>query len=390
MKRGMIGALGVAGAVALLTIAATAFDGAFAQERADAPRIQSVLTVLGGSGGYLGVTIDDVDDERAESLRLPGEYGVYVESVVEGGPAEEAGLEEGDVILRWRGEHLESVAQLQRLVRETPPGRTVDLGVFRDGRERGISITIGDRAEAGGGLRVLAAPEGRGLTPRGNLVPRFRERLRGGAAPRVEVRNMSFGRGRLGVSVMSLSDQLAEYFGTEGGALVTSVSDDSPAAAAGLRAGDVIVGIAGEEVEDPGDLLEALGDRDAGPVSVSVIRDRQARSFTVELEERGRRPGGEGEGEGYGFHMWTDDEGEHVFGVEPFTWPGFELGPMEFEGLELEPFHWQFELDEGEGGAIRIDLPRIEIPGFELPALELPAIEVPGFEVRAREVEVSV
>ncbi len=388
MKRGLIGALGVAGAVALLTIAATTFEGAFAQERAaEAPAVQRLVTVLGGSGGYLGVTIDDVDEERAESLRLPGEYGVYVETVVEGGPAEEAGLEAGDVILRWRGEHLESVAQLQRLVRETPPGRTIDLGIFRDGRERQVSITLGDRADAPGGLRVMTAPEGRLMTPRGNLVPRMRERLRSGAAPRVEVRSLFAGRGRLGVSVMSLSEQLAEYFGTDGGALVTSVSEDSPAEAAGMRAGDVIVGVAGEDVEDPGDLLEVLGERDAGPVSVRVIRDRQERSFTVELEERGEWR--EREGEGYGFHMWTDDEGEHVFSVEPFTWPGLELGPMQFEGFELEPFNWHFELDEGEGGAIRIDLPRIEIPGFELPALELPAIEVPGFEVRAQEVEVS-
>ncbi|WP_419948295.1 PDZ domain-containing protein [Candidatus Palauibacter sp.] len=68
------------------------------------------------------------------------------------------------------------------------------------------------------------------------------------------------GRPRLGVNVRSLGDQLADYFGVEDGVLVTSVAEDTPASAAGLRAGDVIVGIGDEDIDSQGDLTRALAD----------------------------------------------------------------------------------------------------------------------------------
>jgi membrane-associated protease RseP (regulator of RpoE activity) len=95
------------------------------------------------------------------------------------------------------------------------------------------------------------------------------------------------GRGRLGVRLQGLTDQLGDYFGIEGGdgALVTSVTEDSPAAAAGIQAGDVIVAVGSKSVEGPGDVARAVRGAEAGPAEVTVIRDGQRRSFTVTLEE---------------------------------------------------------------------------------------------------------
>lgn len=345
MKRGLIETLGIAGATAVMTLFVTAFDPAAAQE-SDVRLVQgarfSQLSVIVGSGSYLGVEITDVDEEVMDEAGLSAEYGVYVASVVEDGPAAEAGLQDGDVLVRWNGERLESVAQLQRLMGETPAGRTVSIGVIRDGASRDYSVELGDHAS--GDLRVFTVPRDRPQILRerlGGLGAQIRERLQ--VAPRIAFNVRTFlGRPRLGVSIQSLGEQLADYFGVEGGALVTEVREDSPAANAGIMAGDVIVEIGGESVEDPGDLREALADREAGSVEVQVVRDGSRRSFTVELEESQNR--------------W-----------EPFSFEGLEVGPIEFDGFDMEPMEW-----------------RIEIPGFELPGLELP-----GLESTSRRIEIA-
>ncbi|WP_419948294.1 S1C family serine protease [Candidatus Palauibacter sp.] len=100
---------------------------------------------MSGSGGYLGVNIADLDQAQASELGMERPYGVFINSVVTRGPADDAGLEDGDVIVRWNGERLESMAQLQRLARETPAGREVRLTVLRDGAEREVSLELGSR-----------------------------------------------------------------------------------------------------------------------------------------------------------------------------------------------------------------------------------------------------
>ena len=84
---------------------------------------------FGDGGGYLGVYLEDVDDEAARRLGLPEEEGALVEDVVDDSPAADAGLQKDDVIVGYNGETVESVAELSRLVRETPAGRTVTLDV---------------------------------------------------------------------------------------------------------------------------------------------------------------------------------------------------------------------------------------------------------------------
>src|SRR3954462_12243097 len=90
---------------------------------------------------------------------------------------------------------------------------------------------------------------------------------------------------RLGISTWSLSKQLAEYFGVQEGVLITSVSDDSPAAKAGLRAGDVITAIDGDKVSSPGDITRTLGKKETGDVTLTVVRDHNTRTVTVSTEK---------------------------------------------------------------------------------------------------------
>ncbi|MCL7985966.1 MAG: PDZ domain-containing protein [marine benthic group bacterium] len=289
--RWMAAALGTA---ALVT--ATARCGS-AQEQAPEPdeEKQAVVAkraapfvVRGGMGGgsYLGVYITEVDAEDVERLDLDRERGALIEKVTEDGPAQEAGLLEDDVILEWNGASVESAAQLQRLVRETPAGREVELKLVRDGRNRDVRVTIGERES------LVRSFSFRGPAP--EHMEKLQERLRSGGerfqfrAPGLERGVFAFmGGGRLGVGIQSIGDQLGEYFGLSGrtGVLVTSVKEDFPAASAGLRAGDVILTLDGAAIDGTGDLARKIREADEGPLRIGILRDRQERTVTVELPE---------------------------------------------------------------------------------------------------------
>lgn len=380
-----MGTLGAGLAVAALALAGAGAAILEAQESDNrtviAPRGRT-LSFAQGSGGYLGVGIMEVDADEASEAGVSARYGVYISTVSDDSPASEAGIEEGDVIVRWNGERLEGVAQLQRLVRETPVGRTVELTVMRGSSEREISLALAEASNA----PTFALPGG----------DRF-ELRRGMDAPLLDLRDGQGSRSfifsrrpRLGASIQSLGEQLADYFGVEGGALVTEVSADSPAEAAGLRAGDVIVELAGETVEGPGDLLELLAEQEAGEVEMRIYRDGSARTLTVEIEEPGdeaRFPGAWRNGDNIRFRSGDGDD----LSIEPMTLDGWELGPIEFDGFEMEPFEWNFDLNGlGDGNGIQISIPRIEIPGFDLGTIEIPDIHVPGLSVRGPRMHIII
>ncbi len=275
---------------------------------------------LATSGGWLGVRVEDVDDARAEELGLAGPRGALVAGVEEESPAAEAGLREGDVIVSFDGEAVRSVGELVRLVRETPAGRSVPLEVMRDGERRSLSATVGDRPGPRA-FRFRGGPDG--MDDVELRLERLGERLSGARMARVHERveramerarehaeGIGFdwedgdvhvfqvsARPRLGVQLQSLTDQLAEYFGVSerGGVLISAVREGSPASAAGLRAGDVVVAFDGEEIEDAGDLMRAVREAEAGSATVTVVRRGQEREITVELPEE-ERAGPEEEG----------------------------------------------------------------------------------------------
>jgi len=227
------------------------------------------LTVLAGRGAEIGVRIAD----RTEG-------GVPVEDVQPDSPAEKAGIKQSDVFVEFDGERVRSARQFERLVRETPPGRSVKATVAREGQRRDVQITPG---EGHGGAMVFDAD-------------RMRERL-GDFAGRLPDFNFDFdfdvpgsmsGR-RLGVTVEPLSHQLAEYFGAKDGVLVSSVTDGSAAARAGLKAGDVIISFNGNRVTSREDLTRGLRETATGEVTIGIVRDKKESSLKATIESP-RRP----------------------------------------------------------------------------------------------------
>src|ERR1700680_3098904 len=100
-----------------------------------------------GSGSYLGVDTRDITSDRLAPLQLKDERGVEVTMVDQDAPAGKAGLKEQDVILTLNGADVQSVEQLRRMIRETPPGRVVTLGLSRGGQPMTIKVELADRKQ---------------------------------------------------------------------------------------------------------------------------------------------------------------------------------------------------------------------------------------------------
>jgi serine protease Do len=239
--------------------------------------------------------------------------------VDEDSPAAKAGLRDGDLVVEFDGEKVRSARQFSRLVGEAVTGRSVRLGILRNGQRQTVDVTPENRAfswnvdgdrigrEIARGMRELE-PRLREIEPRlRELEPRLRElepRLRE-LEPRFRefqldppTFNFDFDifpspRGRLGVQIESLSPQLADYFGVkDGGVLVSGVTKDSPAEKAGLKAGDVITAVDGGRVRDYDDLLSGLRNK-TGEVTLGVVRDKKEMTVKTTIEpppQRNRRP----------------------------------------------------------------------------------------------------
>ena len=228
--------------------------------------VQNVVDQLREFGetrrGWLGVRIQDVTDDIAESMGLEEAAGALVTDVPEG-PAEEAGIEAGDVIVSFNGSEVEDTRGLVRRVGDAPVGDTVPVTVYRDGDEVELEVTLGRREEA-------------------EAVP---------AAVQSEAPDESSESEVLGLTVQPLTEEMREQLGlSEGqeGLAVTEVASDSEAYEKGIRAGDVITEAGQEPVTSASDLESRIEDaRDAGRRSLLLLlrREGEPRFVALPLED---------------------------------------------------------------------------------------------------------
>ena len=248
----------------------------------EAQHVEKNVTVFVGDGGsWLGVETQEVDSAKAKDFKLPGEYGVVVSRVTPDSPAAKAGLKTHDVIVALNGQRIEGAVQFRRMIRETPAGRTIQLSIWRDGKNQSLSATLGKAEERG--EWTMAAP----AAP-GTFSFRMPELPEMPAMPPMDMEGnfMYFNRPRLGIEAEDLDGQLGSYFGAPDneGVLVRSVKDDSPAQKAGLKAGDVITTVNGERVRSLGDLRSHLGAQpDAKTAKLGVLRNKSTLTLDVEL-----------------------------------------------------------------------------------------------------------
>ena len=244
-----------------------------------------------GDGGYLGVQTEEVTKENFAKFGLRDVRGVAIEKVIEGSPAEKAGLQKGDVIVRFAGEDVTSVRKLTRLLGEVSPDHQVTLTVFRGGSEREITATVGKRPipkfEEGAFATIPGVPFPPSAEfprmPRAEQFPRFENFPPG--APDQPMAFRFGSRRRIGVGATTLTKQLGDHFGVSGGVMVNEVRADSPAAKAGLKAGDIIVEVDGKEVKSDGDLIRAVNEKKDGDVTLTIVRERNRQTIRLTPEE---------------------------------------------------------------------------------------------------------
>lgn len=204
--------------------------------------------------GWLGVSIGDLDEGLAAAVGLSGTEGALVQSVQEGSPAQTAGFKDGDVVLQFDSKPVDSAAGLTRLVGGVAPGKTVRAKVFRDGKDRVLSVTLAKRDS-----REAKQAED------------------GGAAPGTDEMSMD-----LGVSFSSLNDATRDRLGFEeevAGVLVTDVERGSEAAEAGIREGMVVTRADNKQVKSPKDIEKA--------VNAAKSRGKEAVLIRVQTPARG-------------------------------------------------------------------------------------------------------
>ena len=268
----IITAAAIAGGIVYAQEAST--PQAFAWQEPDTDALTSFsLFVQGGS--FLGVYAEDISKENFARYGLREVRGVGITQVIKDSPAEKAGLRKDDVIVRFEGEAVTSTRKLNRLVAESSADQTVRLTISRGGAEQEVTLTLGKHP----GMTNLMGPK-----IREDILKNFPKDGNGTFV-------FSYGNNRrIGVGTQGLTKQLSDYFGaTDGGVLITSVNENSPAAKAGLKAGDVITAINGEKVTSSGDISRAINKKDDGDVTLTVLRDHSTRTVTVTPEKNSER-----------------------------------------------------------------------------------------------------
>ena len=213
--------------------------------------------------GWLGVRIQTVTDELAEGLRLDKARGALVASVTEDGPAEAAGIQQGDVILEFDGREVAEMRKLPRMVAETRIGKGVKVVVWRKGKEENLTVDLGELEEE----QVAAAVATTG--------PEEEDESK------VEA---------LGLDLAQLTPELRQRFELKEdmeGVVITDVWADGTAAAKGLKPGDVIVEVDQEEVSNPAEVsekIERAKDEGFRVVTLLVFRQGDFQWVAVRLD----------------------------------------------------------------------------------------------------------
>ena len=228
----------------------------------------AVLPVMAQQPGWIGISIDDGKDQ-----------GATIQNVQANSPAEKAGLKTGDLVLEYNKTPVLGSVQLTRLVRETPPGRSVEVKVRRDNRDQTISVTTERAENTFDRLRVFNGDGALKIGPDRSILFDRLDNLRNDMS-QMQVR-MSFSRS--GIRVDNLTNQLREFFGVTGdaGVLVASVDSGSAAEKAGLKAGDVVTSVDSRPVRTPAEFDREMRSG-TGKVSLRVVRDKKEQDITID------------------------------------------------------------------------------------------------------------
>lgn len=213
---------------------------------------------------WLGVGLVEVPPDMARALGLSEGVGAAIAQVVPGSPADRAGFEKEEVIVRFNDQAVFGVHQLGAMVRDSVAGQLIPVVLVSTAGERKVEVRIEELKPT-----PPEPPRISAIEPLDFDLPR----------PVMVVRNRA-----LGATLEPIDGQLAQYFGAKSGVLVREVRQGSAAEQAGLRAGDVVVEANQQPVRHPDHLRRALNQRADESAELRILRDRKSRTLTLQLE----------------------------------------------------------------------------------------------------------
>jgi serine protease Do len=244
---------------------------------------------------WLGVYLQTVDDDLAEGFDLSVKEGAVINDIVRKSPADEAGLEEDDVIIAVNSKEVTDQTDVTRAVRNAKPGDKMTLTIMRGDKKMEITVTLASEP-----ARMASRDRKREKEIVIQTVPPMPSMPGMPHAPSVpghpEMRWFSSNDddgGMIGITMAPLTEQLGNFFGVKDGegALITEVLEGATAEKAGVRAGDVIIAVDDDLVSDVGDIVETIGDKDVDDVvKLTIIRDKKQMELSVTVAEDDRSP----------------------------------------------------------------------------------------------------
>jgi membrane-associated protease RseP (regulator of RpoE activity) len=267
--------------------------------------------------GWIGVMIQNVDKKIEKKEKLDSDEGAYVKEVIDDSPADSAGLKEGDVIVEFGGKKIFDSDDLSKAVRKTQPGVKVSVVIVRDGEKKNILLTVGKNKEV--------------KHQRMSVIPNV---------PNVRV---FVGNDLLGLKLLTLNEQLGEYFGAPNseGVLVEEVEKESIGEKAGFKAGDVIVRVGKKAVREAEKIKRELQKYDEGDkVEFELLRKGTKKVLNVEVEE---------EEESFPQNFFFKRPHFQMFQNDGFDDAGFQL---DINGIEPEINQLKLRLEQSKNELI--------------------------------------
>jgi len=249
----------------------------------------SLFAIHSTPAGYLGVDVVDVDNDKAQTLRLKDVHGAVITLIDHDAPAGQVGLRVNDVILAINGQTVESADALRRMLRAIPPGNKISLEISRGGDIQTLAVQLVDRKALDHDIWSKIGAEGATIDPTPS-VPGMG--IIGGDAPmpaggpRMSIFTSTL---NVGAVVEPLTTQMAEYLGLQSGLMVKQVARKSEAAAAGLKAFDVILKVGSDSIATSADWDRALRSNQGKPAPVTVLRDKKQQTLTLQVDSKRRR-----------------------------------------------------------------------------------------------------
>lgn len=320
----------VIAAIAAIAVAGIS-GGALAKEK-NQTKTQAETPGTESGNGYIGVYMQDLTAEVRKGLDLEVASGVLVSGVEDDAPAALAGVEEGDVIVKFNGKAVATPDELREAVSAVAPGAKARVDLVRDGKEKTLTVTVSERPE-----RHSMRWESDDDFP------------------------MHFGREfamlggpRLGVEAHELEDDgLASYFGARKGegVLVLSVDEESVAGKAGVKPGDIISRVGEEDIADVQDVRTALKDYDEGDqFKITVLRHGKAQSLEATMDDQTHEFAFTVPGHGQHFQMFTPGTPRAPHAPRAWMNEGRDDLRRELDDLKQELRELKEELEERNDG----------------------------------------